>query len=129
MFQGSLAERTIKSLESFLSQFTASEFKDVLQEHQRVFLKISRALTGLNAMVISPPPSPVKEKGESGPGHRRKMSQQELKRARVKQPSMDETPFQILGIRTPESLQEYETTIESIMATLKNILGVSVLSG
>ena len=80
-------------------------------------------------MAFSPPPSPVKEKGGSGLGRRRKMSQQEVKRARVKQPGMDETPFQILGIQPPDSPREYEALIETIMMTLKRILNVSILPG
>ena len=80
-------------------------------------------------MVFSPPPSPVKEKGDSGLGRRRRMSQQEVKRARAKQPGMDETPFQILGIHPPGSLQDYEAIIERVMATLKRVLRVSSLPG
>lgn len=77
-------------------------------------------------MTFSPPPSPIKGKGF---GHHRKMSQQELKRARVKQPGIDEKPFQILGIHPPSSRQEYEDMIERVMITLKNILGVSIPLG
>lgn len=128
-FQGSLAEQTIKALESFLSQFMTSPFAEVLQGHQRSFLKIRQASVGLKSMVFSPPPSPVKEKGDSGLSRRRKMSQQEVKRTRVKQPSTNETPFQILGIHPPGSLQEYEAIIEQIMVTLKHILRVSILPG
>ena len=128
-FQDSLAEQTIKSLESFLSQFTASSFAEEHQEHQRVFFKINRASAGLKSIVFSPPPSPVKERGELGLNRRRRMSQQEVKRARVKQTGIDDTPFQILGIHPPVSLQQYDATIESVMATLKRILRVSISSG
>jgi hypothetical protein len=107
-----------------------SPFAEVLQEHQRVLLKINRASAGLvRPMVFNLSSSPVKEKGEPGPGRRRKMSQQESKRVRVKQPSIDETPFQILGVHTPFSPQEYEATIERVMVILKRMLCVSILSG
>jgi hypothetical protein len=125
-FQDSLAKQTIRVLESFLSQFTASPFAEVHQEHQRVFLRINQAFAGLESMTFSPPPSPIKEKG---PGRPRRMSQQELKRARVKQPSIDEKPFQILGIPPPSSPREYEDIIERLLVTLKNILSVSSLLG
>jgi len=123
-FPGSLAEKTIRVLESFLSRFVASSFAEVLQEHQRVFLKITLAFAGFKPTTFSPPPSPVKDKGL---GHRRKMSQQEVKRPRVKLPGIDETPFQILGIHPPNSLQEYEAIIERVMMTLQRILNVSIL--
>src|SRR5258706_472828 len=122
-FQDSLAEQTIRVLESFLSQFTASPFAEVHQEHQRVLLKIQQAFAGLESMTFSPPPSPIKDKSL---GRRRKMSQQELKRAHVKQPAIDERPFQILGIHAPGSLQEYEDIIERVMVTLKRTLSVSI---
>ena len=121
-FQNSLAKQTIRVLESFLSQFTTSSFAEVHQEHQRAFWKINQAFVGFESMAFSPPPSPVKEKG---PGRPRRMSQQELKRARVKQPSVDEKPFQILGVPPPRSPQEYEEIIERVMVTLKSILSVS----
>ena len=110
-------------LESFLSQFTTSPFAEVHQEHQRVFLKIKQAFAGLESMTFSPPPSPIRDKGL---GRRRKMSQQEFKRAHVKQPAIDEKPFQILGIHPPGSLQEYDDIIERVMVTLKRILSVSI---
>jgi len=122
-FQDSLAEQTIRVLESFLSQFTASPFAEVHQEYQRVFLKIKQAFAGLEPMTFSPPPSPIKDKGL---GRRRKMSQQELKHPNVKQRVIDEKPFQILGIPPPGSLQEYEDIIDRVMVTLKRILSVSI---
>lgn len=126
MFQDSLAEQTISALESFLSQFMASAFAEAHQEHQRVFLKIKQAFAGLESMTFSPPPSPIKDKGL---GRRRRMSQQEVKRAHVKQPAIDEKPFKILGIHPPSSLQEYEDIIERLMVTLKRILNVSIPLG
>ena len=125
-FQDSLAEQTIRALESFLSQFVESSFAEIHQEHQRVFLKIKQAFAGLESMIFSPPPSPIRDKGS---GRRRGMSQQELKRANVKQPAIDEKPFQILGIHPPSSLQEYEDIIERLMVTLKRILSVSIPLG
>lgn len=113
----------MRVLESFLAQFTTSPFAEVHQEHQRVFLKIKQAFAALESMTFSPPPSPIKDKG---PRRRRKMSQQELKRAHVKQPAFDEKPFQILGIHSPGSLQEYEDIIERVMVTLKRIMNVSI---
>ena len=123
-FQGSSAELTIRALESFYSSVPTNDFSQRLYKHQRTFLLTTRVLDALSQTDLQSPNSPVTKRTEVASS--KKTSQKEAKRARMKRPdlSIDDTPFQNLGLHRPTTPLEYDSIVEEIMDRLKGILRV-----
>jgi hypothetical protein len=124
-FQGSSAELAIRAFESFYSSAPTSEFSERLYEHQRTFLLASRAFDALTSVDLQPPDSPVGERAEMVTSPKRP-SQREIKRARMKRPSLsiDDTAFHNLGYHRPTTPLECNSMVDEVMDKLKGILRV-----
>ena len=126
-FTNSLAQRAIKKLDSIYALLPTSNFTRALHEHRCSVLHVAAVFEAIKGINCNSPVSPAMEYGEAQILPSKKISQKQAKRARARGPSIDDTPFQRMGVSRPRSLSECNKLTESLLERQKEILQVSTL--
>ena len=126
-FANSLAQRTIKKLDSIYAPLPTSNFTRSLREHRCAVLQVAAVFEAIKGINLDSPGSPSIESIEAPIFPSKKISQKQAKRARARGPSIDDTPFQRMGVSRPRSQSEYNKLTEDLLAGQKEILQVSTL--
>jgi hypothetical protein len=126
-FANSLAQRAIKKLDSIYAPLPTSDFTRTLHEHRCAILHVAPVFEALKGINFNSLVSPAMENSENQTFGFRKMSQKQAKRARARGPSIDETPFQRMGVSRPRSQSECDKLIDDLLEGQKGILQVSTL--
>ena len=126
-FANSLAQRTIKKLDSIYAPLPTTKFTRSLLEHRCAVLHVAAVFEAIKGINLDSPGSPSIESIEAPIFPSKKISQKQAKRARARGPSIDDTPFQRMGVSRPRSQSEYNKLTEDLLAGQKEILQVSTL--
>ena len=126
-FTNSLAQRAIKKFDSIYAPLPTSGFTRALHEHRCSVLHVAAVFEAIKGINCNSPVSPATETSEAQILPSRKISQKQAKRARARGPSIDDTPFQKMGVSRPRSPSECNILTESLLARQKEILQVSTL--
>jgi len=124
-FSNSLAQRTIKKLDSIYAPLPTSDFTRSLREHRCAVLHVAAVFEAIKGLNFDSPGSSAMENIQVQIFPSKKMSQKQAKRARARGPSIDDTPFQRMGVSRPRSHSEYNKLTDDLVAGQKEILQVS----
>lgn len=127
-FADSLAQRTIKKLDSIYAPLPTSAFTRSLLEHRCAVLHVAAVFEAIKGLNFDSPGSSAMENIQVQTFPSKKISQKQAKRARARGPSIDDTPFQRMGVFRPRSHSEYNQLTEDLLAGQKEILQVSTYS-
>jgi len=122
-----MAQRAIKKLDAIYAHLPTSNFTRALREHRCAVLQVAAVFEAIKGINFNSPVSPAIENNETQMFPSRKISQKQAKRARARGPSIDDTPFQRMGVARPRSLSEFDKLTEDLLAGQKEILQVSRL--
>ena len=123
-FVNSLARRTIKKLDSIYAPLPTSNFTRSLRDHRCAVLHVAAVFEAIKEINANSPGSPTMENTQVEIFPSKKISQKQAKRARARGPSIDDTPFQKMGVSRPRSQSEYNKLTEDLLAGQKEILQV-----
>jgi hypothetical protein len=123
-FANSLAQRAIKKLDAIYASLPTSHFTRTLREHRRAVLHAAAVFEAIEGINFN---SPVSPNIETQVLSSRKISQKQANHAWARGSSIDETPFQRMGVSRPQSLSEYNKLTEDLLVGQKEILQVSTL--
>ena len=114
-------------MDSIYAALPASNFTRTLLEHRGAVLQVASVFEALKGINFNYPISPLVENSENQIFGFKKMSQKQAKRARARGPSIDESPFQRMGISRPRSQSECNKLTEELLLRQKEILRVSTI--
>jgi len=126
-FANSVAQRAIKKLDAIYAPLPTSNFTRALREHRCAVLHVAAVFEAIKGINFNSPVSPAMENNETQMFPSKKISQKQAKRARARGPSIDDTPFQRMGVSRPRSLSEFNKLTEDLLEAQKEILQVSTL--
>jgi hypothetical protein len=114
-------------LDAIYAPLPTSNFTRNVREHRCAVLHAAAVFEAIKGINFNSPVSPAMENSETQIFPSRKISQKQAKRARARGPSIDDTPFQRMGVSRPQSLSEFNKLTEDLLAGQKEILQVSTL--
>jgi len=123
-FANSLAQRTIKKLDSIYAPLPTSDFTRSLLEYRCAVLHVAAVFEAIKGLNFDSPGSSAMGNIQVQTFPSKKISQKQAKRARARGPSIDDTPFQKMGVSRPRSQSEYNKLTEDLLAGQKEILQV-----
>ena len=113
-------------MDSIYAALPASNFTRTLLEHRGAVLQVASVFETLKGINFNSPISPAVDSSENPIVGFRKLSQKQAKRARARGPSIDESPFQRMGVSRPRSQSECNKLTEELLVRQKEILQVCI---
>ena len=113
-------------MDSIYAALPASNFTRTLLEHRGAVLQVASVFETLKGINFNSPISPAVDNSENPIVGFRKLSQKQAKRARARGPSIDESPFQRMGVSRPRSQSECIKLTEELLVRQKEILQVCI---
>jgi len=114
-------------MDSIYAALPTSTFTRTLLGHRHAVLQVPSVFEALKGINFDSPVSPAVENSENQIFGFKKLSQKQAKRARARGPSVDESPFQRMGVSRPRSQSECNKLTEELLVRQKEILQVSTI--
>ena len=114
-------------MDSIYAALPATNFTRTLLEHRGAILQVALVFKTLKGINFNSPVSPAVDNSENPKGGFKKMSQKQAKRARARAPSIDESPFERMGVSRPRSQSECNKLTADLLVRQKEILQVCTI--